>query len=265
MTVICSTKSCLQRLSSLHPFAPGCSFISVAIVAAALVMLYPGPCVSAAYSAPVATDIEKALIFRTGAVKSRVLSPVRKVLLIGDSFMQGYGPQLKSLLARRGISVVDASRPATGLVICNVPTWYERFPRLMDRHQPQLVICSLGANDTQNIRTGNKILVFGKNEWISEYERRIMMLLTTAEQSDARFVWLGLPRMRSSAYDLKVKLVNSVCSRMMAVNGGRYIGISAAAGFNAAERADDGIHFVMKGYRCIAGVVVNRLDDDNIL
>lgn len=58
------------------------------------------------------------------------------ILLIGDSFMQGYGPALKMLLSKNGATVVDVSKPSTGLVMKSKYDWHEQLSDLLDKHAP---------------------------------------------------------------------------------------------------------------------------------
>jgi len=199
--------------------------------------------------------------------------PIKKILLIGDSFMQGYGPSFKALFSKRGIIAIDASKPSTGLVIINKYYWPEEFPRLLDKHSPQLVICSMGANDTQGMRLGKKVLAFGNREWINEYGERVKHFLILARKKEARFIWLGLPQMRSPAYDRKVRVVNEICKKVIEENGGLFISTNNLLENNGISvdqkekrrssivvmRNDDGIHYSMKGYQKITNAVVQQL------
>jgi hypothetical protein len=151
--------------------------------------------------------------------------------------------------------------------------WPEKLQQLLDMHSPQLVICSMGANDTQGMRMGDKVLAFGSHEWRNEYGVRINYLLDLAKQKEIEFVWVGLPQMRSPNYDKKVKVVNEVSKMIIDGNGGMFIPtykILPEDYFSYNPNSDsvyaenimrnrDGIHYSMKGCRKIADTVVQKL------
>lgn len=224
------------------------------------------------FSSPLAEVVPGSASTRAGAKQREV----KKVLLMGDSFMQGYAPSFKAQLAKRGISTVGTGRQSTGLVIRNKYVWMDHFPELLDEHDPQLVICCMGANDTQGMRVGKRVLAFGKNEWKQEYGDRVKSLLVVAREAGARFAWVGLPRMRNRSYDRDVSVINEVVRKVMEENGGVFVSTYGvlpefgeprpdATGSGAAYRASDGIHCNDKGYRLVVQGIVRKLAELKVL
>jgi hypothetical protein len=194
-----------------------------------------------------------------------------RILLVGDSLMQGLGPSMQALFRKRGISVVSAAKPATGLTNRQFYSWEQHLPVLIEQHKPDTVLFLLGANDIQGMRAGGRTVVFGTRPWIQEYQARIANLLELA--GDARVFWVGLPRMRSAGYDKNVRMLNALFQETVAHFGGTYVSTEEVFGSRGEPyspyvykdgkrvlvRAGDGIHMTMKGYEMITETVARRL------
>ncbi len=103
-----------------------------------------------------------------------------KVLLIGDSMMmEGLGTGLQSLLSKRDdLVVVRVGRHSTGLVIPKYFDWPNELEKLLEKHNPDILIVSLGANDTQKIIIDNITYPIGTEDWINIYNNYTFDFLT---------------------------------------------------------------------------------------
>ena len=194
-----------------------------------------------------------------------------KILLVGDSLMQGLGPSMQALFRKKGILVVSAAKPATGLTNRHFYPWEQQLPILVERHRPDVILFLLGANDIQGMRVGGRTVAFGTTPWKHEYLARIATLMEQA--GDARVYWIGLPRMRNTSYDKHVKMLNVLFQDTVAHFEGIYIPMDEVfgpkdepyspyayrGGRQVLVRAADGIHMTMKGYAIVTETVARRL------
>ncbi|MDD2320947.1 MAG: DUF459 domain-containing protein [Geobacteraceae bacterium] len=194
-----------------------------------------------------------------------------RILLVGDSLMQGLGPSMQALFRKKGVLVVSAAKPASGLTNRQFYPWERQLPVLVERHRPDVIVFLLGANDIQGMRVGGRTVAFGTRPWTEEYLTRIATLL--AQAGDARVYWIGLPRMKSASYDRHVKMLNALFQVTVAHFSGIYVSTdevfgpkgepyspyACRAGRQVLVRTADGIHMTMKGYEMITETVARRL------
>lgn len=76
----------------------------------------------------------------------------QRVLLIGDSNIYGpFGQQLELALERASFHVVRYGKPGTGMARPDYFDWRDRAARLLERHDPDIVIMMFGGNDAQRV------------------------------------------------------------------------------------------------------------------
>ncbi len=204
-------------------FAPA-SGLSVAIpsavaapVAAAPVASTPQTVVSAATasqapnapaSVPTAVASSPAPAASAGAAPG---DPLR-VVLAGDSMMAvGLAPALtRGLSADKQVRLIRAYRSGTGLSRPEVFDWLVQYPQMVGREKPQLVICSMGANDAQNVQVGKQVLKFGTPEWDAFYTARLTGYMDMVTREQVRVLWIGMPVMRDAPFARKMSRMNEL-------------------------------------------------------
>lgn len=194
-----------------------------------------------------------------------------RILLVGDSLMQGLGPSMKDLFSKNGITVINAAKPATGITNTQFYSWERQLPVLLGTHKPDVILFLLGANDIQGMSIEDRIVAFGTKQWIQEYRSRIATLIGMA--GDAHVYWVGIPRMKSGRYNKNVKMLNALFRDTVAkfnktfisteeVFGPReqpYSPYAHQEGKRVRVRTDDGIHMTMKGYEMITDTIARRV------
>ncbi|MBK7865455.1 MAG: DUF459 domain-containing protein [Archangiaceae bacterium] len=197
------------------------------------------------------------------------------VLLTGDSLIAGgLATVLSRTLARRGdLRVVHAFQIGTGLANPEVFDWAAQLPPLVAREDPQLAICSLGANDGVALKEGNRVLAFGDPEWRRVYRQRVEALMRALSANGARVLWLGLPPMRDGRLARRAQVLNKVFAeaadqvpRVEYLEVGMLLsgpdGAFATFGKQGDARRvrlrlDDGVHYSQAGARAIARWVMD--------
>jgi hypothetical protein len=131
-------------------------------------------------------------------------------------------------------------------------------------HRPQLVVCSFGGNDAQDVRAPDgKILRFGTDPWDALYAERIRAMMALLEASGAEVLWLGLPPMRAHGFGGKMQHLNALFAQEAAAAAHvRYEETAALVGDEKGRfaeylrtvrgklvrvRSGDGIHYADDG------------------
>lgn len=136
------------------------------------------------------------------------------VLLVGDSIMAGIGPILKKEVSSRleGKAILKA-RVATGLARPDVFDWRRELEASLAEDDYDAVVLMMGTNDSQDIVEDGNILIYGTHEWVRAYNERIAQMMETACKGSPRALWIGLPPMRSQAFNRKIIRINTWAKR----------------------------------------------------
>lgn len=142
--------------------------------------------------------------------------------------------------------------------------------------RPDAVIVAIGANDGQGFVENGKTLAYGSDGWVKAYQKRTADFLALLTQDGARVVWVGLPPMKSGAYNERAAEINriaySVVSRNPLAtwwNPQTFIGdargdfrelMTAPDGKTTRLRAPDGIHLSDDGAALLAPELVRWLN-----
>ncbi|KXS56723.1 MAG: hypothetical protein AMR96_00960 [Candidatus Adiutrix intracellularis] len=207
-----------------------------------------------------------------------------KVLLLGDSMMlEGLGPQLQRKLNQKypHLTVNRDGRYGTGLTRLDYFDWLGYFETMLIKYTPDLVILTVGANDSQDILTPedpkHKRIIFSTDEWNSIYTARVADLLTRARNKGTTVFWVGLPVMGRQPYGHRIEGVNraaeAACaaapncrfwdSRLsVADTKGAYITFQTTSqGRRERLRAKDFIHLTETGGRIMAEIFLQETAD----
>ncbi len=120
------------------------------------------------------------------------------VLLAGDSLMiEGMGAVLyRHLLAHPLVEVHREGVYSTGLCRDDYFDWPAHMEKLVEKHNPDLVILHIGANDGQDIvEEKKKRHIAGTKTWKQAYAKRATTLIKKATAKDAKVIWIGMPVM----------------------------------------------------------------------
>ncbi|MDR2406122.1 MAG: DUF459 domain-containing protein [Deltaproteobacteria bacterium] len=190
----------------------------------------------------------------------------KNILLIGDSSMvEGFGPVMEKTLKEYPELIVKRKfKSATGLVRSDFFDWGKYFGDALTESSPDLVILSLGANDTQDIVTSDRKRYFvGDQGWNAEYKARISSILDQADAIGAKVLWVGLPIMGKATYNTNIQILNSVAQDaclskdfceyfdsypVLADENGEYMAfVKDESGKHERIRAKDSIHLTERG------------------
>lgn len=194
------------------------------------------------------------------------------VLLLGDSLMGGVAPGLRSELART-YTLVDKHRSSTGLTNRDYYNWPVEAGTFAQQTPAQWVFIHLGGNDGQDMIVQGKWHKFGSEQWSAQYLARAKELIDNVKTSlpNATVVWIGLPAMRSEAFDQKMRIISALQRQAAEAREVTYIDGHEAMGMQYRKdgvgldgtrtllRADDGIHYARDGGRMIAHATLKHV------
>lgn len=190
-----------------------------------------------------------------------------KVLLVGDSLMQGVAPHLVRTFHKHGIHAIDVSRQSTGLAYPSFYDWPQAIRDLVGKHRITTLVVMIGANDTWDLVEGNKFIPFGSDAWRNTYKRRVQAIHDFARDHQLRVVWLGLPNMKREKLNEGVPELNAIFEETMSSESARFLPTRELLGGKGnlytkyvtlpdrgevSVRAEDGVHFTPSGQKLIA-------------
>ncbi len=200
-----------------------------------------------------------------------------KVLLVGDSMMQGLGPHIVSSLSRNNaVQTVDLSRHSTGLAYPHYFDWPNTILQKLQSEKFALMMIFIGANDTWDIVIDGKYTSFGNPKWIDVYSERVEKIILTAKAYNVRVLWLGAPPMGREKMVDRIPTLNSIFIKAAEKYPGvaRYVetgptltsdGKTFSKFIELPERGkvmvrtDDGVHFTVNGQRLLAQLALSQL------
>lgn len=203
-----------------------------------------------------------------------------KVLLIGDSLMQGVAPYVQQALQQRyAISSLNLSKQSTGLSYPDFFDWPLTVEKTLAADSSiKAVVVFLGPNDPWDLPDPNKgekspYLKFKSKEWEAVYRSRISRIVQAADAQGAGVIWLGLPFMQPEPLNSQMQYLDGVMRSEVRgkaifvptkyiLTGGaeQYTDSMLIDGKTVRLRSKDGIHFTPTGQKQIAIAVMRRLE-----
>jgi hypothetical protein len=202
-----------------------------------------------------------------------VLSPSDKVLLVGDSMMQGVAPHVARALQNGNVKSLDLSRQSTGLTYPGYFDWPTTIKNTISKERISVLVVFLGANDTWDMVFGNKYERFGSEKWQSTYASRVESIVRYAHAQHIRVIWLGAPNMGRENINRGVKVLNQLFSAAIKDSASRYLStrellsdnaetyqkaITREDGKSVTVRNEDGIHFTRAGQKILSDLILRQ-------
>ncbi len=200
------------------------------------------------------------------------------LLFCGDSLAQGMFLALNGQLRRRDtVRVTNGTLHATGVTRSDEHDWPTVSRDLVARHRPNLTLFWVGANDFRPlvVRETRSRFAFGTQAFADGYGRRVGEMVTAAVQSGSRVVWFGLPNVRDAQFANAVRQLNEIQQNAALAAGavwiptweatsdpqGRFKSSIALDRGPRGFRAEDGVHFTEWGYRRIAALFFDGVEN----
>ncbi|GAA0869113.1 hypothetical protein GCM10009116_09490 [Brevundimonas basaltis] len=211
-------------------------------------------------------------------LSARLAQGPLRIGVFGDSMADGlYTGLYRDLRDEPKITVTKFSEVSTGLSRYDYVDIQAKTQRQIEETPIDVAVILFGTNDAQGISLDGVIHDFGTEGWKAAYATRVDNLVAMLRGRDVAVYWVGLPRMKSSRFDGRMALVNSVVEARMRALGVPYLETTALtsndeggyeaylandSGRKVLMRANDGIHMSMAGYLRMSAPVAERLKRD---
>ena len=224
---------------------------------------------------PVAPVVAETRPIQPGIVNAIAAGRPVRVGVFGDSFGDGIWSALYNQLSRKaGYQVIKYSQQATGFTRYKTLNLEDHDRARLAPAPVDVAVISFGANDMMGVADGGHVYALLTPKWKAAIARRVTAYVAMLREQGAIVYWVGLPKMRETAYDADVVRMNAFYRDLMAQLGvayietapystdadGRYAAyLPDATGKPVLMRANDGIHMSMNGYIRITRGVAGRI------
>ena len=201
-----------------------------------------------------------------------------RVVVLGDSLGDGLWSGLyRAFQEDTNLEFIQRSKVSTGFVRTDSYDWNEELAKILKEESYPIAVVMIGANDDQAIRSGKDWLKVGSDGWREAYGQRVEAFIKKLRAANMAVYWVGLPIMRSPDQSTDAEMMNEVFREKAFINGAKFIdtwnGFTDEAGRFSAYgpdmtgqvkrlRADDGVHFTVRGYLNLAHFVEKELRRD---
>ena len=201
-----------------------------------------------------------------------------RVVVLGDSLGDGLWSGLyRTFEDDTNLEIVKRSKVSTGFVRTDYYDWNGALGDILKSETYQIAVVMFGANDDQAIRDGKEWVKPGTDRWTELYGQRVEAFIKKLRAANIAVYWVGLPVMRSPDQATDAEAMNEIFREKAFINGAKFIdtwsGFTDEAGRYSAYgpdmsgqvrrlRADDGIHFTMRGYLKLAHFVEKEIRRD---
>lgn len=199
-----------------------------------------------------------------------------RILLVGDSLMQGLAPHLITNLKRKyKVESMDLSKHSTGLTYPAFFDWPATVEDAFELEDYSVVIVFLGANDPWDMTIHGRYIRFGSEPWAAVYRERVARIINTAATHRARLVWLGVPPLGREDLIGKAPTLNAIYAEEVAKMPlfARFVATDQTLTADGSSftkflelpdrgsvmvRTDDGVHFTTQGHRLLANLTLTQ-------
>lgn len=214
-------------------------------------------------------------------------TPLR-MLFFGDSQMHSIAAGMARALGADGsVTVEELSVHSSGFLRSDYYNWPQKleavFTAQKDGTRFDAAVAFLGMNDYQDMWAADGIiLIAGSPEWEEVYRKMVRAHLDIVLRFVPRLYWLGLPTVRKTVYDEKIryldtvhrsiaeeydpkKLVKISLKEFVAEYGTGYIGsIKPDGGSRIPLMQADGVHYTIEGGEYLMKKFIERLHRDYV-
>ncbi len=152
-----------------------------------------------------------------------VQQPTR-ILLTGDSLMEGLGPQLQRALdGYANLTLIPIGKKSTGLSRPDFYNWPAALEANMKLHQPHIVVMWVGTNDPQNIYGEKGLGAPLSIEWQKAYHNKIIEIFRIVQKHNAKLIMMSPPVMNKQSLDNDLKIITRIMAWTSKRNGALFL------------------------------------------
>jgi hypothetical protein len=133
------------------------------------------------------------------------------VWIIGDSFVELFGPALRNDIADTGVAEAEVDfRFISGLVRFDYFDWPAHIQDRLPEIGADAVVVMFGGNDGQPMEVDGRELEPDTSEWLELYAGLVGEAMDTMVAGTTRVYWVGLPIMRDERFTERTRGFNAV-------------------------------------------------------
>jgi len=216
----------------------------------------------------VATISGKSKITASGLTLGKVVLKNTNLMVLGDSLGGGVWAGLYNIFRKdKNIKVLRKTKPSTGFVRLDFYDWNARLRQILTKTRIDVAVVMMGANDRQTIVTKAGRYRPGSERWLEIYASRVDEYIRQLKAHGARVYWVGLPITRRKKYSRHMQILNEIFADRARANNIVFVDIwndftmpngnysangKDVKGRMRKLRANDGVHFTMRGYQKLA-------------
>ena len=194
-----------------------------------------------------------------------------RVYFAGDSLAGMPGVMLGILTKKNRLATVKADYVESSRLTCGEPVdWPGRVQQQINDGRWDVGVFMIGANDSgMPMIAGGKSVMYPKEAWLEEYERRARKIATIMLRGGVdRVYWVGMPIMPSSGESKKMRDLNELFESVArsspdVVYVDSYDLLSTKdGGHKASVRSGDGVHYTNEGAMVVAEAVWKAIRKD---
>lgn len=202
-----------------------------------------------------------------------------RILVIGGSAIKtALGKYIEEAIAGLGNETKRHAKSSSGLSRPDFYDWVAAAGKQRAAFKPDATVAMFGGNDAQALFMGDdakpKWIRWDDAGWADEYRKRVAAVADALTPNGEHVFLLGMPEMRSSGFDKRMKTMNAIYEAEMATrpNGhfvdtrgrmpgsnGRYVESATIGGKTVELRGEDGIHFAVEGAKILADAVAPEI------
>jgi uncharacterized protein len=200
-----------------------------------------------------------------------------RIAFLGDSMSDGIWGAISRATTKEKCQAFNLGRygeVGTGLTRPDKFDWASEAKSIMADFHPDLVVVSLGLNDSQGIVEVNRTrTAYETAAWVKKYAEQVAALLKCVSTAPAGVLWVGNPVLRDQTANTAMQKRNKIVAEAVEAFGSpaRYVepwhlttsGEDTfqafgpdASGSRIQFRASDGVHFTTIGYDLVSAYLL---------
>ena len=198
-----------------------------------------------------------------------------RILVLGDSLGDGLWSGLyRAMESDATLEFLNRSKGNASLFRDDTHT---ELAKLLKAENFQVAVVMFGANDAQAAKKDGTWYKVGSEAWREVYGKRVEDFIKQLRAAKIATYWVGLPIMRSPGQSEDAEVLNEVFREKAFINGAKFVDVwngfadeggrfspygPDLDGQARRMRADDGVHFTMRGYVKLGHYVEKEMRKD---
>ena len=198
-----------------------------------------------------------------------------RIVVLGDSLGEGLWSGLyRAMESDTTLEFINRSKGNGSLFRDDTHT---DLAKMLKEENYQIAIVMFGANDAQAAKKDGTWHKVGSEAWREVYGKRVEDFIKQLRAAKIATYWVGLPIMRSPGQTADAEILNELYREKAFINGAKFVDVwngfadeggrfspfgPDLDGQARRMRADDGMHFTMRGYVKLAHFVEKEMRKD---